>query len=103
MIASEYSNNKNVTATALAAQTAQTASHSYAFRCGVDDARQSAPFAPEYWVANWYAMAQYANGYLSVQPGHKIADEWLNHWLLEELAGTSPAPSYIVNGEWVEA
>ena len=78
--------------------------HSYAFRCGVEDARQSAPFAPEYWVANWYEKAKYANGYLSVRPGHKIANKWLNRWLMEELASTpGPAPSYIVNGEWVEA
>jgi len=100
MIASEYSNNKNVTAVTLAAQAIQ---HGYAFRCGAEDARQSEPFAPEYWVANGYAMAKYANGFLSVRPSHKIANEWLNGWLVEELASTPPAPSYVQGGEWVEA
>ena len=97
MIVAEYSNSVNVTAAAQATQ------HGYAFRCGVDDARQSEPFAPEFWVANWYELAEYANGFLSVRPNHHIANEWLNGWLVEELASTPPAPSYVAGGEWVEA
>ena len=106
MIAHEYSNSKDITAASVAmVQHPPSAAiqHSYAFRCGVDDARQAEPFAPEFWVANWYELAEYANGYLSVRPSHKIANEWLNRWLVEELASTPPAPSYVVNGEWIEA
>ena len=93
-------NSVNVTAATLAVQREQ---HSYAFRCGVQDAQFTEPFAPEFWVAGWYEMAEYANGFLSVRPSHKIANEWLNGWLVEELASTPPAPSYIAGGEWIEA
>ena len=104
MITVEYSNSKDVTAAgSFAAQAAQRTQHGYAFQCGVDDARRAEPFAPEFWVVNWYELAAYANGYLSVRPSHKIANEWLNRWLVEELASTPPAPSYVAGGEWIEA
>jgi hypothetical protein len=105
MIAKEYSNSRSLTDgidSPMVGGSNKTV-NSYGYRCGEYDAKTGHPFAPESWVADWYGKAAYTNGFLAVQPDNAIAAKYLHWWVAEELLAMAPSPSYVVNGEWVDA